>query len=102
MAGLASRVAGADEIAAFVAVDLPDPRRLAGILTVYYPAMARALLSARRTENGYWIDHSAEADELRSAGLVEARGQYLGAFGLAVRRSLVRMREVNDDTPDEL
>lgn len=74
--------------------DLPNPRRMAE----YLPECAlQALINAERGQWGqYRLRHGVRDMEagiiLFRNGCVEARGPYIGPYGMAVRRQAIIMR----------
>lgn len=66
--------------------EIPDPEEFAQRLPL---AATQALLTARHGETG-WRVSDARAKVLRPYSLVECRGPHLSAFGIKVRRVLVK------------
>jgi hypothetical protein len=72
---------------------LPDPRRVAWSLPEH---ALYALVNAEQGRTGqYRLRHGvrdmAAGEELFRAGLVEARGPYIGNFGMAVRKHAIAL-----------
>lgn len=67
-----------------------------GVAMRLSPAAFRALVDAEKTRTGEFrlidgVRHTAAGAELFRAGLVEARGPYLGNFGALVREEAMAM-----------
>lgn len=81
-----------EELRKVIAV-LPDPRRVAWSLPEH------ALYALANAEQGfggqyrlrYGVREMAAGEELFRAGIVEARGPYIGSFGMAVRKHAIAL-----------
>lgn len=67
-----------------IRLTIPDPAEYARHVPMW---MAEVLIGARKSQAGYKVSPQ-DAVDLRPWGLVEARGCYITAFGIAVRREL--------------